>query len=106
MIATRDLWTVTPAARQFVRERKAEQTLEELAELTSQVFSDARHICADLHHDPDVADIQWVLIRVEVPWADGERARGARDEWYTRTAAAYSSAVLGDFGLEIDRRPG
>jgi hypothetical protein len=106
MIVTSRPLTVTPAARQFVRDRQAEAGLDLLAELTAQVFPDARHIAADLHEDPDVAKLQWVLIRVEVPWADGERARRARDEWYARTAEVCPPAVLRDFGLEIDRRPG
>jgi hypothetical protein len=106
MIATRHSLTIAPAAQQFVRERKAERALDVLTDLTAQVFPDARHISADLHEDPDVAGVQWILIRVEIPWADGERARRARDEWYARTAEACSPAALGDFGLEIDRRPG
>jgi hypothetical protein len=106
MIATSHPWSVTPAAQQFVRERKAEAGLESLTELTAQIFPDARHITADLHKDPDVAGVEWVVIRVEVSWADGERTRKARDEWYARTAAVCPPAVLADFGLEIDRRPG
>jgi hypothetical protein len=106
MIATSRLLTVTPAARQFVRERNTESGLDLLADLTAQVFPDARHISADLHEDPDVAGLRWVLIRVDVPWADGERARQARDEWYARTAEVCPPGLLADFGLEIDRRPG
>ena len=106
MIATSHPLTVSPAARQFVRERKAEADLERLADLTAQVLPDARHLSADLHEDPDVAGLRWVLVRVEVPWADAERARRARDEWYARTAQTCPPAVLADFGLEIDRRPG
>lgn len=105
MIATSRPLTVTPAARQFVRDRKAEAGLERLAEVTTLVFSDARHVSADLHEDPDVAGLRWVSIRVEVPWADGDRARQARDEWYARTAEVCPSNLLADFGLEIDRRP-
>jgi hypothetical protein len=106
MIAASHPSIVSPAAQRLVRERKAEGTLELLTELTSLVFPDARHISVDLHKDPDVAGVEWVVVRVEVPWADGERARQARDEWYARTAAVCPPAVLADFGLEIDRRPG
>jgi hypothetical protein len=79
--------------------------MEMLADVTAQVFADARQISADLHVDPDVAGVQWVLIRVEVPWVDSEQTRQARDEWYARTAEVCSPTVLADFGLEIDRRP-
>lgn len=106
MIATRHQVIISPAAERFVRDRKAEHGLDALVELTAQVFPDARLISADLHEDPDVAGIRWVLIRVEVSWADGERARLARDEWYARTAEACPPEVLEHFGLEIDRRPG
>jgi hypothetical protein len=99
-------WTVSPAAERFVRERQAESILESLAELTSQIFPDARHLSVDLHDDPEVAKLRWVLIRVEVPWEDAERTRQARDEWYVRTAETLPVAALADFGLEIDRRPG
>lgn len=106
MIDTSRPWTVAPAAQRFVCERRAEACLDTLAELTTQIFPDARQVSAELHEDPDVAGLRWVLIRVEVPWADGERARRARDEWYARTAEACPTDVLSDFGLEIDRRPG
>jgi len=106
MIATSPQFTITSAAQQFVRDRKAQEALRLLADLTTQVFPDARRKSADLHEDPDVADVQWVLIRVEVPWTEGERARQARDEWYARTGELCSPAVLANFGLEIDRRPG
>jgi hypothetical protein len=99
-------WTVSPTAQQFVREQRAEGSLELLAELTSQIFPDARHLSVDLHEDPDVANLRWVLIRVDVPWEDAERTRHARDEWYVRTAEILPAAALADFGLEIDRRPG
>src|SRR5262245_1860766 len=104
MVATSRSTKVTPAAQRFVRERNAEASLGLLTDVTAQVFPDAQEISADVHEDPDVADVKWVLIRVEVPWADGERARQARDDWYARTAAACPPAVLADFGLEIDRR--
>jgi hypothetical protein len=106
MITTSGPRTIAPAAERYVHDRKAEGTLDVLVELTAQVFPDARHVLADLHEDPDVPDLRWVLIRVEVPWADAERARRARDEWYIRTAEVFPPAVLADFGLEIDRRPG
>jgi hypothetical protein len=105
VIETSSPWTISAAALRFVRERKAESSLESLIELTGQIFPDARRLSADLHEDPDVAGLRWVLIRVEVPWVDAERARRARDEWYARTAEACPPAVLADFGLEIDRRP-
>lgn len=106
MIETTSPWTVSSAAQGFVRERRTEDALESLAELTTQIFPDARHLSIDLHEDPDVANLRWVLIRVEVPWEDAERTRRARDEWYARTAETIPAAVLADFGLEIDRRPG
>jgi hypothetical protein len=106
MTATSPHLTVTPAAHRFIRDRRAQESLDMLVDLTAQVFADASQITADLHEDPDVAAVQWVLIRIEVPWVDGERARQARDEWYARTAEVCSPAVLADFGLEIDRRPG
>src|SRR5947207_701028 len=80
---------VAPAAQRFVRERRAEACLDTLAELTTQIFPDARQVSAELHEDPDVAGLRWVLIRVEVPWADGERARRARALRARRTNAAY-----------------
>ena len=106
MTATSPPLTVTPAAQRYIHERRAQDSLDILVDLTAQVFADASRISADLHEDPDVAGVKWILIRVEVPWADGERARQARDEWYAITAEACSPAVLADFGLEIDRRPG
>jgi hypothetical protein len=106
MIETSPPLTVTTAAQRFIEHRQAEGILGALAEVTALVFPDAREVSADLHEDPDVAGLRWVLVRVEVPWADAERARRARDEWYARTAAVCPPAALADFGLEIDRRPG
>ena len=106
MIATSRPLTITPDAERFLRERKAQDALGLLADLTSRVFPDALRMSADLHEDPDVADARWVLIRVVVPWTDGERARQARDQWYAHTGDVCSPGVLANFGLEIDRRPG
>jgi hypothetical protein len=106
MIETSPPLTVSPAAQRFVHEREAEDCLGALAEVTARVFPDARQMSADLHEDPDVAGLRWVLVRVEVPWADAARARRARDEWNARTAEVCPPAALADFGLEIDRRPG
>jgi hypothetical protein len=105
MTATSPPLTVTPAAQRFIHERRAQDSLDILVNLTAQVFADAGELSVELHEDPDFADVKGVLIRVEVPWEDGERARQARDEWYARTAEVCSPAVLADFGLEIDRRP-
>lgn len=105
MIETSPPWTVSAAAERFVGERQAEANLEAIVELTAQVFSDARRIAVDLHEDPDVPELRWVVIRAEVLWDDAARARQARDEWYTRTAETLPAAALVDFGLEIDRRP-
>jgi hypothetical protein len=95
--------TVSPVAQRFVCERQAEASLKSLVELTTHIFPDALRMFVDLHEDSEIADLRWVLIRVEVAWADAERARRARDEWYTRTAKVIAPAVLADFGLEIDR---
>jgi hypothetical protein len=105
MPATSRQIDVSRAAERFVRERQAQACLDMLVDITNQIFPDARHISADLHEDSDVAGVQWVVIRVEVPWGDSERARQARDDWYTRTATVCSPAELADFGLEIDRKP-
>ena len=88
----------------YLRDHNAEENLEPLADVTAQIFPDATHFSADLHEDPDLPGVAWVLIRVEVPWADDELTRSARDEWYARTAEVCTPAVLADFGLEIDRR--
>ena len=76
MVETSPPLTITPAAQRFIQDRQVEGSLSALAEVTAQVFPDAHRLSADLHEDPDVGGLRWVLIRVEVPWADAERAGG------------------------------
>lgn len=79
--------------------------LPALAEITEQVFAEARVLTAEVHDDPDVAGLRWVIFRAEVPWAEPDQVRSARDAWYARTAATCPPPVLAHVGLDIDRRP-
>lgn len=105
MIETTTPVIVRPSALQFVRARGLESALDELGEMTSEVFDDASSISAELHEDSEVDGLRWISFHVEVCWNDAERVRQARDEWYERTAKSYTPPTLADFGLEIDRRP-
>lgn len=79
--------------------------LSALGEVTEQVFAGARRLTVEVHADPDVPALRWLIFRAEVPWTDPAPARAARDEWYARTAAVCPGPILTNVGLDLDRRP-
>ncbi|MCI0681253.1 MAG: hypothetical protein L0Y71_04045 [Gemmataceae bacterium] len=89
----------------FAKERGLTPYLPKLVEVLHSICADATRMGAEVHHDPEIAGLSWLLFEVEVPWKTSAQAMQANKAWYRATAEACPKPLLMEFTLLIRRRP-
>ncbi len=97
--------TLSREVKAFARERGLMPHLPAILDVLCRVFSDANRIVAEVHEDPEIADLRWLLFEVEVPWKNSKRALQAREEWHDALAALCPAPLLNEMILLVRRRP-
>jgi len=96
--------TIPPGVREFVRERGLEPYFPKLVEILEQLFADATNMSAEIHYDPEIEGLHWLLFDVEVPWDSYEPIRKAKDSWYDQVFAFCPPLLITEFSLSVWRR--
>ena len=86
----------------FAKERGLTPCLPAILDVLDRVFSDATRMSAEIHEDPEVENLRWIVFDVEVP-CTLNRLNELTDRWYRESAKACPSALYGEFGLAVHR---
>lgn len=78
--------------------------LPALVETLERIFADASKMEAEVHEDSEIADLSWILFRVEGPWATFEDENILRNQWLEETAAICPGPMLTEFSLQLNAR--
>ncbi|GEM_PF-6246127 len=89
----------------FAKERGLTPYLPKLVDILHDLFADATRLSVEVHHDPEIANLSWLLFEVDVPWPTTEQAMQANTAWYRATEVVCPKPLLMEFVLLIRRRP-
>src|SRR4051794_27718912 len=95
---------VSPEVHRYVRARGLEPYFAALVAILRRLFADATRFDVEVHHDPEIEGLSWLLFEVEVPWDSFEQVRTALDVWYRDTAALCPAPLITTFTLSVWRR--
>jgi hypothetical protein len=89
----------------FAKERGLTPYLPKIMDVLRELFADARCWKVKVHIDPEIADLRWLLLEVEVPWKTGEQAMQAYRAWNRATEAVCPKPLMMEVTLLIRRVP-
>jgi hypothetical protein len=92
------------AVRSFVHKRGLDPFFHGLVQTTEHIFATASEISCEIHEDPEIEGLQWLLFIAQVPWSSSTQVRAAREAWYNETSGYCPGPVLTEFNISI-RRP-
>lgn len=95
---------LSPEVKAFAKERGLTAYLPKIMDLLHELFSDATKLNVAVHHDPEIADLSWLLFEVEVPWKTTEQILQGERDWNRATAAVCPKPLLMEFVLLLRRR--
>ena len=87
----------------FVAKRGLEPYFPSLVNILERMFADATKVTVEVHHDPEVEGLSWLIFDVYTPMDSSEQVQAATTEWFRRTAAVCPSHLLTEFSLSIWR---
>ena len=88
----------------FAKERRLTPHLPKIIEVLHELFGDATKVNVAVHHDPEIADLSWLLFEVQVPWKTTEQILQGERDWNRATAAVCPKPLLTEFVLLLRRR--
>jgi hypothetical protein len=97
--------TIPAEVHAFAQERGLGPHLPGIFEVLHRVFADATRIRVELHQDPEIPDLRWILFEPEVPWETSEESLQATAAWHDGTGAVCPKPLLSEFALVVRRRP-
>lgn len=95
---------VSPEVHRYVRERELEPYFPALVAILRRLFADATRFDVEVHHDPEIEGLSWLLFEVEVPWDSFEQVQTALDIWHRETFALCPATLITAFTLSVWRR--
>ena len=96
---------LTKEVKAFAKERGLTPYLPKIIDVLLALFAEATSLSVEVHHDPEIANLSWLLFEVDVPWKTSEEAMQAYKAWYRATDAVCPKPLLMEFSLLIRRRP-
>ena len=91
-----------PDVQAFAHERGLAPYLLGILNVLHRVFADATRMTAEIHEDPEVENLRWIVFDVEVP-CTLDRLNELTDDWYRSTPNACPTTLFGEFGLAAHR---
>src|SRR5262245_52059182 len=85
----------------FAKERGLTPYLPAILDVLHQVFTDATRMSAEIHEDPEVENLRWIVFDVQVPCTLAQ-LNALTDQWYRESAAACPPTLYGEFGLCVN----
>jgi len=89
----------------FAKERGLTPYLPKIIDVLRELFADATKLHVEVHHDPEIAGLSWLLFEVEVPWETTEQAMKAYKAWNRATEAVCPKPLMMEVTLLIRRTP-
>ncbi|MCI0684828.1 MAG: hypothetical protein L0Y71_22250 [Gemmataceae bacterium] len=86
----------------FAKERGLAPYLPGILDVLHRVFADATKMSAEVHEDPEVENLRWIVFDVEVP-CTLDRLNELTDDWYRSTPTVCPMTLHGEFGLGAHR---
>jgi hypothetical protein len=89
----------------FAKKRGLTPYLPKIVDVLRDLFADARRWTVEVHIDPEIANLSWLLFKVEVPWKTGEQAMQAYRAWNRAMEAVCPKPLMMEVTLLIRRVP-
>ena len=89
----------------FAKERGLTPYLPRIVDVLQDIFADAAGTRVEVHQDPEVAELRWLLFGVEVPWETSNQALHAKHQWYDSLHEFCPASVREEVILMVRRRP-
>jgi hypothetical protein len=96
--------SIPPEVQADVARRGLGPYLPALGEILQRIFADASKMGVEVHEDPEIADLSWIVFTVEGPWKSFEEENALRKQWYHETAVVCPKHLLCDFALHLNAR--
>lgn len=97
-------WTIPAEVQAFAEEQGIRNCLPTLVEATERVFPSARRRAIVLEPDPEIPDLHFVVVEVDVPFSNEEALR-ARRQWHDAIRQCCSATPRYAFCLRMDLIP-
>jgi hypothetical protein len=86
----------------FAEERGLAPYLPKVVEILHRVFAEATQLAVEVHDDPEIADLRWIVFDVDVPWSKQQWREGMK-AWHRETRAVCPAPLMPTFCLIAHR---
>lgn len=94
-------WTIPDDVQAFAEEQGVAAYLPAVLEATERIFPTARRRAVVLEEDPEISDLRWLVIEVDVP-STSEEALRARHQWHDAIRQCCPSTLICSFCLSMN----